>query len=273
MTTRKSDPIKRIVTSKGEVRYRFIVDVGRKPDGRRDQRCSTFPTLREARAALAQTKADRSRGTLVKPTKVTFGELCQRWLDSRHDIREVSQQGYTYALKDARAQLGRTRVQDLNRSDIERTIRFLREDHGLSHRSVVYTLSTIKQVLAYGITEGVVSVNVAASVKAPRKQHGDTRPKTIWEPEELTRFRDVADRDELAAAWRLTLCGLRRSEVIGLSWDHVDLDRGEIVVAAGRVALAGGGRRTVTEEPKSSASHRTVRWRRYSRAPWRSSAR
>jgi hypothetical protein len=64
-----SDPIKRIVNSKGEVKYRFIVDVGRKPDGRRDQRCSTFPTLREARAALSQIKADRSRGTLVRPQR------------------------------------------------------------------------------------------------------------------------------------------------------------------------------------------------------------
>jgi integrase len=61
-----------------------------------------------------------------------------------------------------------------------------------------------------------------------------------------------------AAAWRLTLCGLRRSEVMGLRWDAVDLDRGEVVIRAGRVALAGTRRRTVTEEPKSSASRRTV---------------
>jgi site-specific recombinase XerC len=224
-----SDPIRRIVNSKGEVRYRFIVDVGKKPDGRRDQRCSTFPTLREARAALSQIKADRSRGTLVRPSRITFEELCQRWLASRHDVREVSQQGYAYALKDARKALGRTRVQDLARSDIERTIRSLKDNHGLSHRSIVYTLGTIKQVLAYGITEGVVSVNVAASVKAPRKQHGDTRPQVVWEHHELLRFRDLADQDELAAAWRLTLCGLRRSEVMGLTWDCVDLDRGEVV--------------------------------------------
>ena len=66
----------------------------------------------------------------------------------------------------------------------------------------------------------------------------------------------MADQDEWAAAWRLTLCGLRRSEVMGLRWDAVDLDRGEIVVQAGRVLL--DGHRTATEGPKSSASHRTV---------------
>jgi integrase len=52
------------------------------------------------------------------------------------------------------------------------------------------------------------------------------------------------------------LCGLRRSEVLRLRWDAVDLDSGEIVIEAGRVLL--DGHRTATEDPKSSASHRTV---------------
>jgi hypothetical protein len=75
----------------------------------------------------------------VKRTSVTFDELCQRWLDSKHDVREVSKIGYSYPLKAARAQLGRTRVQDITRSDIESVIRSVR-DRGLSHRSMVVTL-------------------------------------------------------------------------------------------------------------------------------------
>lgn len=97
---------------------------------------------------------------------------------------------------------------------------------------------------------------MAASVKAPRKPHSHATAEEVWEPPELIKFREVADQDEWAAAWRLTLCGLRRSEVMGLRWDAVDLDRGEIVVQAGRVLL--DGHRTATEGPKSSASHRTV---------------
>jgi integrase len=75
-------------------------------------------------------------------------------------------------------------------------------------------------------------------------------------PWELIKFREVADADDWAPAWRLTLCDLRRSEVLGLRWDAVDLGSGEIVIEAGRVLL--DGHRTATEDPKSSASHRTV---------------
>jgi integrase len=252
---RNQDPIRKITTSTGETRYRFIIDMGRRPDGKRDQRCFTFTKYQEARAARAKILTDRSRGTLVRPTNVTFDKLCQRWLDSRHDVREVTQLGNGSALKAARARLGRTKVQDVTRSDIESLIRCLRERE-LSHRSIVVALGAIRQVLSYGISEGLIAINVAASVKAPRKQHSDSRPSVVWEPWELIRFREVADADAWAAAWRLTLCGLRRSEVMGLRWDAIDLDRGEVVIKAGRVLL--DGHRTATDDPKSSASHRTV---------------
>jgi integrase len=121
--------------------------------------------------------------------------------------------------------------------------------------------SSTHSELSYGISSGLLSINVAASVKAPRKQHSkalaDTKPKDEpWTQEELLRFRAVADQHEWAAAWRLTLCGLRRSEIMGLRWESVDLDRGEIKVQHGRVSL--DGHRTATDDPKSTASRRTV---------------
>jgi integrase len=131
----------------------------------------------------------------------------------------------------------------------------------LSHRSITYPLGAIRQVLAYGISAGLLSVNVSASVRAPRKQQSkaltDTRPKDEpWSHEELFHFRAVADQDEWAAVWRLTLCGLRRSEVMRMTWDCVDLERGEVRVEHGRVLL--DGNRTTVDEPKSKAAQRSV---------------
>jgi len=44
----------------------------------------------------------------------------------------------------------------------------------------------------------------------------------VWEPADLLRFREAADADDWAAGWRLTLCGLRRSEVMGMHWSSED---------------------------------------------------
>ena len=135
------------------------------------------------------------------------------------------------------------------------------QERELSHRAIGSMLGAVRQVLAYGISAGLLSVNVAASVKAPRKQQSkaptDTKPKDEpWTHEELLHLRAVSDQDEWAAVWRLTLCGLRRSEIMGLKWDAVDLDRGEVRIEAGRVLI--DGRRTATDDPKSKASQRSV---------------
>lgn len=236
--------------------------MGRRP-GTTDkwiQECYTYRTMTEARAKQNEIKNARDKGTLVKRNNVSFDELCQRWLDSRHDVREVTRLGYVYALKAPREQLGQAKVQDLDRSHVEKVIRAL-QDRKLSHRAIVYTLGAVRQVLAYGISSGLLSVNVAASVKPPRKQHSkaatDTKPKDEpWTHQELLAFRAVADSHEWAAVWRLTLCGLRRSEVMGMTWDCVDLERGEVRIEHGRVLL--DGHRTATDDPKSSASRRTI---------------
>jgi integrase len=204
------------------------------------QQCFTFGTLAETRAKQAELRDAKKRGVLVKRDNITFDELCERWLDSRHDIREVSRLGYTHLLKAPRAQFGAEKVQDLCRADIENLIGVL-ERRKRSHRTITYTRGTISQVLDYGIASGLLSVNVAAGVKVPRKQHSqarvDTTPKIEpWTYEELLQFRTVADLHEWAACWRLTLCGLRRSEVMGMTWDAINLVNGEATVKAGRVA-------------------------------------
>jgi integrase len=261
---RNQDPIRKITSSSGEVKYRFVIDMGKRPDGGRDQRCFTFTKYQEARAARAKIIAARQSKTLIKPAKTTFDELAQQWLDSRHDVREVTRLGYEYILKPVRAELGHLKVQDLSRTHVEKLIKAFQQ-RKQSHRTVVYTLGTIRQVLAYGVSTGLLSINVAASVKAPRKQHGDGKIKQVWDPAELLQFRAVADQDEWAAAWRLTLCGLRRSEVLGMKWDAVDLINGEVRVEAGRVLL--DGHRTATDDPKSSASRGPFRWRTSNPAP------
>lgn len=44
-----------------------------------------------------------------------------------------------------------------------------RTGKGVSHRTIVFTLGAVRQVLAYGVAEGLLPVNVADGVRAPRK--------------------------------------------------------------------------------------------------------
>jgi len=254
------EPI-RLVETRAGYRYRCVVDTGSTPDGKRKQVTKTCSTLTEAREWVAQVRADVARGVFLTPDAETFDGLAGRWLASKRKIRERTRLGYEQVLKPVRARIGHRKAQTLRRSDIEALVSWMATEggqrgRGLAQRSIVYTLGAVRQVLAYGVAEGLLSFNVAADVEAPRKTRADEREVAVWEPADLVAFRRVADADEWAAGWRLTLSGLRRSEVMGLSWSAVDLVAGTVKVEAGRVLL--DGKRTATDDPKSAASWRTV---------------
>ncbi len=255
------EPIRLLSTSEGETRYRVVLDIEVKADGRRRQLTRTFRGLGEARAFVAATRTALAKGTYLAPDRETFESVCAAWLSSRLDVRAITRQGYATVLKPVRTKLGHRRVQDLRRSDLDSLVAWLvaeggQRGRGLSQRSIVFTLGAVRQVLGYAVAEGLIAANPAVGVKAPRKQRGDTRAAQVWEPAELLRFRAVADADDLAVGWRLSLCGLRRSEVLGLQWGAVELTSGDITVKAARVALV--GQRVATDDPKSAASWRSV---------------
>ena len=158
----------------------MIISVGKQGSDREVQECHTLPTLAAAKAKQAEIRSSRHRKTLIRRDNLTFDELCQQWLASRQDVREVTVAGYRDGLKVVREQIGRRKVQDVDRGDIENVIRKLVASRK-SHRTIAYKLGIIKQVLDYGVSAGYLSVNVASSVKVPRRQHskapGDLNPR------------------------------------------------------------------------------------------------
>ena len=260
---REGEPI-RLIDTKSGPRYRVVLDVAPKGAPRR-QVTRTLPTLAEARDFVSETRTRVAQGNYTAPTRVTLRTLAADWLASRRDIREVSVNGYRDVLGPVLERLGDRRAQTITRRDIDALMEALETKGGkrgkpLSHRTQVYALGALRQVLAYGVSVGVLSTNPAVDVKPRRKRKGDRKPVAVWEPADLRRFVAQADTDTdewVRAAFRLTACGLRRSEVLGLAWDAVDLDVGSIRVVASRVKT-GSGYATERDDTKSAASTRTV---------------
>ncbi|MFE1253421.1 site-specific integrase [Streptomyces fungicidicus] len=119
-----------------------------------------------------------------------------------------------------------------------------------SRRVIQAARDTLRAALTHAVTEEEISKNVASLVKVPKPRRRRIKP---WSVAEAGQFlTDAAAReDHLFAAWVLVLClGLRRGEVLGLTWKSVDFERGELYVdhqiqRAGRQILH---RETKTED-------------------------
>jgi integrase len=259
-TSRKSDPIRKITTKSGETRYRFIIDVGKRPDGKRDQRCYTFTKLGEARAERAKIISDRSRGALVKPTKATLAEAVTAWLEGRRNLRPSTQRNYADSLRLVSDRLGYIQLQNLTKAHLDDLVTELL-DHGrrignvqrkgLSGRSVNVALTLLSSVLDDAVRQGTLSRNVAKMVeRAPQDKH---EMKTWTEGQAAALLEAVADA-RLSAAWQLSLYGLRRGEVLGLCWSDIDLQAKTLIIRRARAEVTGSG--VVEVGPKTERGKR-----------------
>jgi integrase len=122
----------------------------------------------------------------------------------------------------------------------------------LSERTVQDVLMVLRAALSNAVREELISKNVAALVRVtkPRK----TRRVRPWSVDEARHFLEAARSadDPFYAAYVLILVlGLRKGEVLGLTWELVDLDAGELFVGE---QLQRVGRRLLRRETKTESS-------------------
>lgn len=255
---REGEPIRLVSTATGP-RYRAVVDTA-PPGAKRRQVTRTFRTLGGARDFVAQTRTGLSSGTYVPPSAETVRQLCARWAESRRDVRPVTREGYRNHLAPVLRHLGDRKVQTLTVTDVEDLIAWLGREggargQGLGPRSVRGALIALGQALDVAAREGTINRNPVRLARKPRVRKVVGTDLEHWQPRELRRFVEHSDRDPMAAAWRLTACGLTRSEVLGLRWVDVDTQTGVVSISQGRVAL---DRSDHTDDPKSAARRRSV---------------
>ena len=81
------------------------------------------------------------------------------------------------------------------------------------------------------------------------------RKRQTWTRRGGAAFLAAAAGDRLAAAWLLSLLGLRRAEVLGLRWSGVSFTDGTLTVSSTRVLVDA---KVIEKGPKSERGHRTL---------------
>jgi len=256
------EPIHKITLKDGAVRYRLVVDIGRDDNGKRKQLTRTFDTKREARDELSRVRHETNLGTYVKPSKETLNTHLDNYLKGATRGRRASTKpNYQDALRPVRERLGTRPLQSITKADIEDLIDWMltagrrrggKPGTGLSGRTARLTLGRLTAALELAVLEGKLVRNVAKLVTPPDHTQ---RERETWSKAEVKKFLTKASCDRLHAAWRLSLYGLRRGEVLGLRWSDIDLKARTLTVNQARVLVE---YKVLIEEPKSRNGKRTL---------------
>lgn len=225
--------------------------------GKRVRRTRTYRTLAQAEAAIADYQCARLlRGGT--PSGITVGEWLRYWLReiSAPRCEKTTQHGYEsiVALHLAPA-LGEVRLQELTPMRVQQYYGEMRRK-GLANNTIRKHHVLLHAALSAAQKQGMVSGNVTSCVTPPAREAPRHR---FYDPVQLRALFLASEGSRVEAAVKLAgYLGLRRSEICGLKWKHVDLARGELTVCEVRTAVSG---RAVEKAPKSYASERRLAFR------------
>ncbi len=212
-------------------------------------------TRAEAAAKLTTALKTVADNLPFAPERQTVGDFLSSWLETtaRPTVRPSTYVSYAGIVNDHLIpELGRIRLSRLAPQDVQEMLnRKLAE--GLSPRRVDYLRGVLHRALNQALRWSLVGRNVAGLARSPKQVRYEIRPLS---PPEVGPLLETVRGDRLEALFTLAVAtGMRRGELLGLSWADVDLRAGTIQVRHALERFEGAYRLV---EPKAARGVRSV---------------
>lgn len=211
---------------------------------------------KDAEKRLSEILHQLDTGTYIQPGKVKVSEYLNKWLAdyAKPNLSPRTVEGYEYILtRHISPALGNLHLTQLKPEHLQRYYSEKRAA-GLSAQSVRHHHTVLHKALKTAMEWELINRNVADAVQCPRASQPDIQ---TWNEQEVTQFLEAAkDTQYYPLFYTALFTGMRRSELLALRWQDVDLILGEIQVCRSLHVLIGG--KVVLRSPKTKTGKRTV---------------
>ncbi|MCO7136161.1 site-specific integrase [[Clostridium] leptum] len=214
-------------------RYAVQVYLGRTEDGRRQYKTVYGQTQKEADEKALEIKIALKKGIDVTAARDTFAGWAQRWLDLKQP--SVSH-GQYIAYQSCAAHLiddiGNMPISKIRSADIQEVISSLAmynptTGNPSAKKTLIMVRMAASQIFEIAIQNRVIEYNPAKYVKIPDKAPMQTKRALT---EEERRWIIETPHRAQPAAMIMMFAGLRRGELIPLTWRDIDLEARTISV-------------------------------------------
>ena len=217
--------------------YSKQITIGRKPDGKPIRKTIYAKTIKELEQRAAEYERQLRHGALSSNEKITFAELASLWVkDYTPNASEKTRKEYDGLLKNhVNPVIGGYRIIDLKKHDLQAIINGMAEA-GLSQSSMKKTKIAAAAVLELALDNDILMRNVFARVKVPDVEAEDRQPLTEQQKRLLVETWQ-GHRMGLPALLMM-YCGLRRGELLALTWGDVDTKNKRLTINKAFALLA-----------------------------------
>ena len=209
------------------------------------QRVRRVYYARTRKAALRELDDARRRVRLaLSPTgeRMTVGEYLAAWLrDIQSSVAPSTWVSYEGHVRNHLAPLHAAPLDGLTAPQVRAWLRGLEEaENPLSTRTIRLSLLVLQMALRQAVQDGLLERNPAEHIKGPKLVQ---RPAAFWDEGEIRTFLAAVDGEPYEALFKLAIgTGMRKGEIVNLTWGDIDLNSGTAVVQKAKTVT---GRRTV----------------------------
>ena len=185
---------------------------------------------KEVKNKLADIQNDIYNETLVVQNDITIEEWMLTWIDCyTAKTKQSTKARYEQDIRNhINPELGRIHIQDLTDLTVQRFLNRCKNIKGLSEKSLKNIYLVLNKALAKSQSKGLIKANPCSGAEIPSYEefHKEMRP---LEDTEIPIFLKAIAGDDYELLFYIDIfTGMRESEIIGLTWDAVDLEKGRI---------------------------------------------
>jgi integrase len=256
------------IENKGKGKYLLTAYCGYHSKGKQIRRRRTISAKsnREANKKLALFIAEVENGSVVEANNMTLSLFTKYWKDkyANIDLAERTQERQFEILKNRiLPELGHLRLSKIKPTHIldfkQKLTQGGRMDNktgNLSSRSIEMILGLLRSMLNKAKKWELISANPCDNVDMPKQK---SRAIPIYDETQLTTFISLLNSEPLKYRLMVFLAlttGLRRSEMFGLEWQHIDFCKSSLRIEQSSLYIVGKG--LITKDPKTELSNRLI---------------
>ena len=235
-------------------RYATHVTIGTKSDGRPQRKTVYAKTMRELEEKAAELRRQVGAGSIVDDGGITVGQWAYEWLKtyktgiapSSFEVYEVSLRAHIIPA------LGHMKLKNVKPFHVQGLINAM-SGKGLT-RATEKAAMTAKQLFNRAVENGLITKSPAVVLEMPTKVK---REKRALSEVEKNAFESAAlDLTEKAFVLTMLYAGLRRGEVLALTWDDIDIDKKTISIS--KTWTVHGNEGVIKPSPKTKAGNREI---------------
>lgn len=240
----------------GAVYYQITIDGGRDPlTGKRNRAFKNVKgSKREANSVMHRLITEMEQGTISKRSNKTVGEWMDEWVtDYLPNIEETTRVGYKTKIKNyIKPAIGNIQLKSLRAEHIQRMVNDM-SSNGLSPKNIRDTFNNVNAAMKRAVKTRLIPYNPCEGVTLPKRKKYKA---TIYPPKMIQKVLDTAKGTDMYLPILLfAMVGLRRGELLALTWENIDFKNNVLKV---RKNMVNGESGYIIKAPKSEAGIRDI---------------